>query len=147
MTSSFKFMGVDPGKSGCVAVIDWFRSVVSVHRLSGTAKDLFDFVGELANETRFAVIEKVHSSPQMGVKSAFTFGQYYERPKQTLICCNIPFDEARPQVWQKVMGCMSKGEKNVTKARAQELFPNFKITHAVADALLLAEYARREWAK
>ena len=37
----------------------------------------------------------------------------------------------------------SKGDKNVTKRRAQELFPGARVTHAVADALLLAEYCRR----
>jgi len=38
---------------------------------------------------------------------------------------------------------MTGGDKNVSKRRAQELFPEIKITHAIADALLIAEYARR----
>jgi hypothetical protein len=38
---------------------------------------------------------------------------------------------------------MSKGDKNVTKAKAQQLFTQLKITHATADALLIAEFARR----
>jgi hypothetical protein len=38
---------------------------------------------------------------------------------------------------------MSKGDKNVTKRRAQQLFPQLKVTHAIADALLIAEYGRR----
>jgi hypothetical protein len=41
------------------------------------------------------------------------------------------------------MRCLTKGDKNVSKARAQELFPALKITHATADALLIAEYGRR----
>lgn len=32
---------------------------------------------------------------------------------------------------------------NVTKAKAQELFPKEKVTHATADALLLATYCKR----
>ena len=56
-----------------------------------------------------------------------------------------PFEEVAPQVWQKVLGCLSRGDKNVTKAKAQQLFPAIKVTHAIADALLLAEYARRVW--
>jgi len=31
----------------------------------------------------------------------------------------------------------------VSKRKAQELFPAIKITHAIADALLIAEYGRR----
>jgi len=41
------------------------------------------------------------------------------------------------------MGCMTKGDKNVSKRKAQELFPSMKVTHASADALLIAEYGRR----
>jgi hypothetical protein len=38
---------------------------------------------------------------------------------------------------------MTKGDKNITKRKAQELFPEIKITHAIADSLLIAEYGRR----
>jgi hypothetical protein len=44
--------------------------------------------------------------------------------------------------------CTTTQKKNVHKQRAIELFPperypNVKVTHKTADALLLAEYARR----
>jgi len=56
----------------------------------------------------------------------------------------VPFDTVTPQTWQKALRCLSRGDKNVTKSRAQGLFPNvFKITHANADALLLAHYTRQ----
>lgn len=42
------------------------------------------------------------------------------------------------------MGCLTKGDKNISKARAQQLFPTAKITHATADALLLAEWRRKQ---
>ena len=38
-----------------------------------------------------------------------------------------------------------KQKGNRCKARAQELFRLIKITHAIADALLIAEYGRRTW--
>lgn len=41
------------------------------------------------------------------------------------------------------MGCLTNGDKNITKQRAQQLFPSAKVTHKIADALLLAEYCRR----
>jgi len=46
-------------------------------------------------------------------------------------------------VWQKALGCMTKGDKNITKRLASELFPAIKCTHTVSDALLIAEYGRR----
>lgn len=136
-------VGVDPGKSGAIAIVDRKGVFVEAIKLSVTPIELSQFVDTLRYCDAFAVVEKVHSSPQMGVKSSFSFGQYYERPRQTLVCYGIPFEEVRPQKWQREMGCLSKGNKNVTKARAQELFPSVKVCHWIADALLLAEYARR----
>lgn len=55
----------------------------------------------------------------------------------------------RPQKWQKALSLGSKREsggntawKNKLKAQAQRLFPECKVTLAVADALLLLEYAK-----
>jgi hypothetical protein len=90
-----------------------------------------------------AYVERVRSSPQMGVTSAFTFGCNYERVVMALVCAGIPYEEVTPQRWQKALGCMTGGDKNVSKARAQALFPHLKITHAIADSLLIAEYGRR----
>jgi len=55
----------------------------------------------------------------------------------------IPFQAIAPGVWQRNMGCLSGGDKKVTYRKAQELFPKIRITHAIADACLIAEYARR----
>jgi hypothetical protein len=43
-------------------------------------------------------------------------------------------------VWQKALGCLTKGDKNITKRKAQEMFPGIKVTHATADSLLIAHY-------
>jgi hypothetical protein len=60
-----------------------------------------------------------------------------------LTALRVPYERVRPQAWQKAMGCLTKGDKNVSKRRAQELFPSLKVTHATADALLIAEFNRR----
>ena len=101
----------------------------------------FKFEGKVIQEV-FAVIEQVGPMPGNGVTGMFKFGMNYGFLRGLLTAFDIPFDEARPQKWQKAMGCMSKGDKNVTKAKAQQLHPELKITHATADAILLAEYAR-----
>jgi hypothetical protein len=55
-----------------------------------------------------------------------------------------------PNAWQRALGVAyppgstDTEKKNITKRRAQQLFPAFTpITHAIADALLIAEYCRR----
>jgi hypothetical protein len=60
-----------------------------------------------------------------------------------LVAAGLPFELVSPAMWQRAMGCLSGGDKNVTKRKAQELFPDLYITHATADALLIAEYGRR----
>lgn len=61
-----------------------------------------------------------------------------------LTAAGIPFDEVSPAVWQKYLGCLTGGDKNVTKAKAQQLFPHITVTHAIADAILIGEYLRRK---
>ena len=137
------YIGIDPGLSGGVAFIP-ASGEPWAHKMPETDRDLIDLIRDSINmfEAR-AVIELVHSSPQMGVKSAFTFGEGYGRLQMALTALGVPYERVRPQAWQKAMGCLTKGDKNVSKRRAQELFPAIKVTHAIADALLIGEYARR----
>jgi hypothetical protein len=98
-------------------------------------------IGNLSNEVSHAALEKVHSMPGQGVASTFKFGKGFGVLTASLIAFGVDFMEVSPQKWQKYWGCMTKGNKNVSKARAQELFPDIKVTHKIADALLLAAYA------
>jgi Holliday junction resolvasome RuvABC endonuclease subunit len=138
-------IGIDPGKNGGIAVIDE-QGHAYAEKMPETLQDLFELLNSYSvgyDGNCRAYLEQVHSSPQMGVKSAFTFGNGFGHLEMALTACSIPFERIRPQAWQKVLGCMTKGDKNVSKRRAQELFPALKITHSTADALLIAEYGRR----
>ncbi len=149
-TQHMTTIGIDPGTNGGIAWITDGKPCVE--KMPDTLKDLWELLekdvlhasGNLyfnnpKNNVK-AYLEAVHSSPQMGVKSAFTFGQGLGQLEMALTAAGIPFERVRPQEWQKHMKCMSGGDKNVTKRRAQELFPSLKITHATADALLIAQY-------
>lgn len=136
-----KLLGIDPGKGGGLALLDTAVYLPQVFSLKDKSEQEIA-LWLLSTGADFAVIERVHSSPQMGVTSAFSFGQSYGFLRGCL-AGRIAYDEVTPQRWQKELGCMSKGDKNVTKQRAAQLFPAVKVTHGVADALLLSEYARR----
>ena len=136
------FMGLDPGKSGGIALISEDGEQAIAQKVTDSERDLWLFFKEYSSEVQFAKLELVHSSPQMGVRSAFSFGGYGFL-RGILIASEIPFDEVRPQKWMKHLSCLTGGDKNVTKRKAQQLFPKLKITHAVADALLIAEYCRQ----
>lgn len=135
------YIGIDPGKSGSIAFLHkanaWTIPTDSTHR------DLWQSLQDAASiaPIKFALIERVSASPQMGVVSAFTFGQSYGALEMLLACAGVPFERVTPVTWQNAMKCRTGGNKNISKARAQELFPKIKITHKNADALLIARLA------
>ena len=138
------YIGIDPGKSGSIsAVWDDGKPFPQHQILDATEADIAGFLLQFDTTKMKCVVEKVSSSPQMGVVSAFTFGKGYGVLLGILTCHKIPFREVTPQKWQKEMGCMTKGDKNVSKRKAQQLWPDLKITHKTADSLLIAEYCRR----
>lgn len=136
------YIGIDPGAGGGIAQVSESGHYVSACRMPATDSDILSALSQLAGGGR-AILERVRSSPQMGVVSAFTFGRGYGALRMALAASGIPYDEVNPAVWQRTMGCLTKGDKNVSKRRAQELFPEVRVTHAISDALLLAEFARR----
>jgi crossover junction endodeoxyribonuclease RuvC len=142
-------IGIDPGVSGGISIV-FSGQPVSAWKMPETERDVYDLLWALKNwhdHSSIALIEKVAASPQMGTVSAFTFGRGYGSLRMALIACQIPFEEVTPQKWQKALGCLTGGDKNVSKARAQQLFPGVKWTHATADSALIAEYSRRQHEK
>ena len=138
-------IGIDPGINGGISWID-STGGIAVEKMPDTILDLWELIESIkvnAGNAVKAYLETVHSSPQMGVKSAFTFGNGYGHLEMALTAAGIPFERVRPQVWQKEMGCLTKGDKNVSKRKAQELFPGTKVTHAIADSMLIAAYGER----
>lgn len=138
-------IGIDVGKNGAIAWTTLGDTLVE--KMPETTKDLWDLIDEIAQsagtEVPHCYLEQVSSSPQMGVVSAFSFGNGFGHLEMALTAAGIPFTKVRPQVWMKHLGCMTKGDKNVTKRMAQQLYPNIKITHANADALLIHEYGKQ----
>jgi crossover junction endodeoxyribonuclease RuvC len=139
-------IGIDPGQAGGIVFLSDGAEAVA-HKMPTTERDIWDLFKPVSksNDIRlsgdvYAFIELVHSMPKQGVKSSFTFGTGYGGLRMALIAAGIPFETVAPQKWQQAMRCKSGGDKNVTKSRAQELFPDLKITHAIADALLIAAY-------
>lgn len=138
------YVGIDPGKSGAIAVISAAGCVRSVLTLKDASnREIIDFLGEsLTTNQAAAALERVHAMPRQGVSSTFKFGVSFGALSMALDALGIRYDLVSPQMWQSRLGCRSKGDKNVTKHAAQRRFPDVRVTHAVADALLLAEYAR-----
>ncbi len=138
------FLGVDPGSnSGGMAIVG---DHIEARGLPETERDIYDLLMSWkALGVAYALIENVHSMPDQGVSSSFKFGRSYGFLRGILTASGIPWGQIAPQTWQKLQSCRTHGDKNVSKARAQQLFPGVKITHRTADALLIASTARILW--
>lgn len=135
-------IGIDPGKTGGISyVVDQDASFWALSKL--TDRDTWELIKRLERVASFCVLERVWGRPMGGSSGMFNFGMSYGELKAWVIASGIRFETVIPATWQKRLGCLTKGDKNVTKTKAQELFPGVKVTHAVADSLLIAEYGRR----
>jgi hypothetical protein len=137
------FFGIDPGGSGAITAI-WpdGEPATQFCKLKETGHDIVDYLKQFDLSNSHAVIESVHAMPKQGVSSTFAFGKSFGFCLGVLSALEIPFLLVTPLKWQNAMGCRTRGDKNISKAAAQQRWPKLKITHANADSLLLAEYGR-----
>lgn len=149
------YIGIDPGANGSMAFL--CGDSVTVSRPLGklTERDIWLELVEQPEPCR-VLIEQVspnrnfsNGGRAQGSSSMFTFGQGYGFLRGVAVASGFPFAEVRPQKWQPDMGIRNAKDesptvkKNRHKAIAQQLFPWLKVTHAMADALLIAKYAQR----
>lgn len=142
------FLGIDPGAAGGLGkiVVDDNGQRASVFSLKGlTEKDIFQLFKDITPwpQNTFALIERVHAFPVNGSIGNFKLGYSYGALRMALISLGVAFDEVTPQTWQRAMGSLTRGDKRISKQKAEQLFPALKITHAVADCILIAEHCRR----
>ena len=152
------FIGIDPGKSGCIAVLDK-HDKLTYHEIPkiGTEVDirqLAETFRKLAVESHFVIMEDVHAVPGAGAAQGFNFGQIVGVKKALLIAMHMRHALVSPKTWQKLMWQgipnMKKSDgKNDTKAMSylafQRIFPNETIAKSKdghIDAALMAMYGK-----
>lgn len=152
------YIGIDPGKKGGIAVISPFKTStietpINAEKeidISGIKTFLnLNIVGEC-----FCCIEKSTAMPKQGVVSMFNYGVTYGKLLAILEMLVIPFEVVPPQKWKKEFSLNSDKRRSIITV--QKLFPEMKgqfttargrIKDGAAEALLLAEYARRKYNK
>lgn len=148
-------IGIDPGVNGGMAVRG-FADETTVSLFPFHHFDCLDGLRAMVGSRSeiHAYLELVAGSPVQSPKTAFTFGENFGWWWGTLNALGVGYTFVRPTVWQKpyradLQAILNKGmppaeayraRKNFFKDRAQELYPNLKITLAVADAVLLMHY-------
>lgn len=147
------FIGIDPGKSGGIACIDTESGIR--YTVPYSDKDLADLCRDESwrgnTEHIMCCLEKVGARPGQGVVSMFSFGQSVGYIKGVLESFRIPYQEITPQKWKKEFGLNS--EKAASAEVCRKLFPEVSLLatprckkphDGMAEALLMAEYARRK---
>ena len=138
-----KLLAIDPGKSGGVAYYN--NGDIELRKFT-TEGDLSKFVEELPSEI-IAIVEDVPKfvSASTSSSSSFKLGYNYGYHMGSLRTRRIPVNLVKPQVWQKgLQGLRPKmgytDRKRILKDNAMRLYPDLKITHATADALLILNW-------
>lgn len=146
------FIGIDPGKSGGIAYIDTQDNISGTIPYSDTA--LIDLCRDASHDWSKEVVcclEKVSAMPGQGVVSMFSFGQSVGYIKGVLESFRIPYQEITPKKWKNEFGLNS--DKAASAEVCRKLFPDVgllatprckKPHDGMAEALLMAEYARRK---
>jgi crossover junction endodeoxyribonuclease RuvC len=161
MTSTF--IGIDPGKSGAIAVLRTQPQGQSlavfdcpVAKGGKKAKDSYDVAGmaKILSDAKqspnvHCIIESVHSMPGQGVSSMFDFGKGFGMWLGILGALKIPYTLVSPVRWKKVMLSDVKQDKGASRVRAKQLFPDeAEFFDRVrddgrAEASMLCEYGRQ----
>lgn len=154
-------IGIDVGASGAIVVLPENRDPEILRFLNSTERQINDFISKIGMEyDAFAVIELVGAMPGQGVSSMFNFGQSAGFIRGVITANSIPYEYKVPRSWMKYLGITPRLiERNEKKEiineesktdfkrrlrnKAEQLFPNAKMTNDVADAFLIAEYCRR----
>ena len=146
-----RYIGIDPGKHGGIAVMGADGEVIDVVKMPETPQDLLDFLEQYKDDS-FCTLERVGGMPGNGGSAMFNFGKGYGHLQMALLALHIPTEDVTPNKWEKTYQLGSSGKytktewKNRLKAKAQQMFPHLgkKITRATCDALLICDYGRRQ---
>ena len=148
MKSPFKkCIGIDPGKSGGIAVIT--DETVTLYNCPRTVHEMALLIGMCLNNVSAyrtkVFLEKVWAFPTDGRAGSFTFGENYGQWQGILASHELEPVLVTPKQWQSHFeikkGLKKDVRKKILKQMAIEKCPSTKkITLKTADALLIAIY-------
>lgn len=143
------YIGIDPGKSGALALLteDGQCTVVPFQESAYTA-----ILKAASGPSSVCCLEKVGAMPGQGVVSMFNFGHNLGYIEGLLQAFDIPYQLVPPQTWKKEF-CVTS-DKNTSIEVCRKLFPHVSLlptsrsrkpSDGMAEAMLMAEYARRRF--
>lgn len=145
-------IGIDPGKSGALAVIytDEANQPFRVKVVPFEETVYRDILATCVDSRVVCCLEKVGAMPGQGVVSMFNFGHNLGFIEGLLQANKIPYQLIPPQTWKKEFSLSSDKQASIDVCK--RLFPDANLlptarsrkeNDGMAEALLMAEYARR----
>jgi len=145
-------IGIDPGKSGGLVIIDDNNKTATMHKCPSTTTLMANLLRRaqtdawIDNQRIKIAIEKVHAFPTDARNSAFKFGMNYGQWLGAIGALNISAIEVTPQLWMKSYAPLPKiklERKRQLQTIATDIFSKIynnedRVTYAVSDAALIA---------
>ena len=152
-----KIIGIDPGLSGAIAVVQ-NNKVLAIYDMPVMAEgkknkkqlnsaQLVNIIREnTENEDEIAVVvEQVNAMPGQGVTSMFNFGQTFGAIKGICAALKLPIFFVRPSKWKKHFELINSS-KDSSRTKAIEMYPSLanqlskKKDVNKSDAILIARF-------
>lgn len=148
-------VGIDPGLSGALAVLDADGGIALLADLPVIRDRSLAWIDGGAMQTTLldaiqgrpcrTVVERVSAMPRQGIASAFTFGVGLGSILATLQTLRLPIELVTAATWKLALGLGKDKRASIDKARL--LFPTADLILAKhdgrAEALLIAWWAMR----
>ena len=152
-----KIIGIDPGLSGAIAVLEHNKvlNIFDMPVMSEGKKNkrqlnsalLVNLIRENIdkNEDVSVVVEQVNAMPGQGVTSMFNFGQTFGAIKGVCAALRLPIFFVRPSKWKKHFELINSS-KDSSRTKAIEMYPSLSDDLAKkkdvnkSDAILIARF-------
>ncbi len=151
--SRFRYIGIDPGAGGGIAVIDE-KGKMKAYKCPKSSDEmalLFQIcMGKASADNIKLLMERVWARPTNAVRAAFSYGTNYGQWLGIAASHEVAMNTAIPVDWIKWVGCPKALKRDVRKRwlkeKARELYPDVnKLTLATSDAILITHYAKGEY--
>ena len=152
-----KIIGIDPGLSGAIAVMN-DKKVMNMYDMPVMAEgkknkrqlnssQLVNIIKENINEDEdtIVVVEQVNAMPGQGVTSMFNFGQTFGAIKGVCAALKLPIFFVRPSKWKKHFELINSS-KDASRTKVIEMYPTLSGQLAKkrdvnkSDAILIAKF-------
>jgi hypothetical protein len=114
------FLGIDPGRSGALAVLNKAQMTVETHDMPDTISGLHDLLCCLPPVVA-AMVETPFYPKMVGTKHIVVMAENFGALNSALLWRDIPTFECRPSEWKKALNLSP--DKDESRAKASQFFP------------------------